>query len=169
VVDNASSHDKASLRGVTIRQATVDDIPDLVRLRRMMFESMGFDDPAKLDAGDAAAADYFAKAIPSGEFLGWLAVTPEGEAVSTSGLVIDQHPPGPGNLSGKTGYIMNVVTHPAYRRRGLARRLVQAALASLNERGDIQRAELHATDMGRPLYEDLGFLAHTGMRLEMHK
>jgi GNAT superfamily N-acetyltransferase len=153
---------------IAIRQATVDDIPDLVRLRRMMFEAMGFDDPAKLDAGDAAAVDYFAQAIPSGEFQGWLAVTPEGEAVSTSGLVIDQHPPGPGNLSGKTGYIMNVVTHPAYRRRGLARRLMQVTLAWLDELG-IRRAELHATDMGRPLYESLGFAAHTGMRLEVHK
>ena len=153
---------------IAIRQATIDDIPDLVRLRRMMFETMGFDDPAKLDASDAAAADYFAQAISSGQFQGWLAVTPAGEIVSSSGLVIDQHPPGPGNLSGKTGYIMNVVTHPAYRRRGLARRLVQAALTSLNERG-IQRAELHATDMGRPLYEEFGFADYTGMRLEMHK
>lgn len=153
---------------VTIRQVTVADIPDLVRLRRMMFEAMGFDDPAKLDASDAAASAYFARAILSGEFQGWLAVTPAGETVSTSGLVIDQHPPGPGNLSGKTGYIMNVVTHPAYRRRGLARRLVQAALQWLDER-DIQRVELHATDMSRPLYEELGFAAHAGMRLEMHK
>jgi GNAT superfamily N-acetyltransferase len=153
---------------IAIRRATVDDIPDLVRLRRIMFEAMGFDDPAKLDAGDAAAADYFAQAIPSGEFQGWLAVTVAGEAVSASGLVIDQHPPGPGNLSGKTGYIMNVVTHPAYRRRGLARRLMQVTLAWLNGRG-IQRAELHATDMGRPLYESLGFADHTGMRLEMHE
>jgi ribosomal protein S18 acetylase RimI-like enzyme len=157
----------APLRGVTIRRATVADIDDLVRLRRLMFEAMGFDDPAKLDAGDAAATDYFAQAIPSGEFQGWLAVTPGGEAVSACGLVIDRHPPGPGNLSGKTGYIMNVVTHPAYRRRGLARRLMQTVLAWLEERG-IQRAELHATDMGRPLYEELGFAVHTGMRLEMH-
>jgi ribosomal protein S18 acetylase RimI-like enzyme len=153
---------------IKIRQATITDIPDLVRLRRMMFEAMGFDDPQKLAAGDAAAADYFAQAIPSGEFQGWLAITPAGEAVSTSGLVIDQHPPGPGNLSGKTGYIMNVVTHPAYRRRGLARRLVQITLAWLEEQG-IQRAELHTTDMGRPLYEELGFADHTGMRLETHK
>ena len=151
---------------IAIRRATVADIPDLVRLRRMMFEAMGFDDPAKLDAGDAAASAYFDQAIPSGEFQGWLAVTPAGEAVSTSGLVIDQHPPGPGNLSGKTGYIMNVVTHPAYRRRGLARRLMQVVLAWLEGQG-IQRAELHATDMGRPLYEELGFADHTGMRLEM--
>jgi len=36
--------------GITIRQAAVADIPNLVRLRRMMFEAMGFDDPAQLDA-----------------------------------------------------------------------------------------------------------------------
>ncbi len=163
MVDDASFHDE-----ITVRQATVADISDLVRLRRMMFEAMGFDDSAKLDAGDAAAATCFAQAIPSSELRGWLAVTPTGEAVSTCGLVIDQHPPGPGNLSGKTGYIMNVVTDPAYRRRGLARRLMQVALAWLDEWG-IQRAELHATDMGRPLYEELGFAAHTGMRLETRK
>jgi hypothetical protein len=29
--------------GITIRQATTADVPDLVRLRRMMFEAMGFD------------------------------------------------------------------------------------------------------------------------------
>jgi GNAT superfamily N-acetyltransferase len=63
---------------------------------------------------------------------------------------------------------MNVITHPAYRRRGLARRLVQITLAWLDEQG-IQRADLHATDMGRPLYESLGFADHAGMRLEIEK
>jgi len=97
---------------ITIRQAAVADIADLVRLRRMMFEAMGYSDPAQLDTSDAAAAAYFASAIPAGEFHGWLAVTPAGEAVSSGSVVFDQHPPGPGNLSGQVGYIMNVVTYP---------------------------------------------------------
>jgi ribosomal protein S18 acetylase RimI-like enzyme len=156
--------DVAPLRGVTIRQATVADIPDLVRLRRMMFEAMGYDDPAELNAGDVAAAAYFTEAIPDGSFHGWVAVTPAGKAASASGVVIDQHPPEPGNLSGRIGYIMNVVTAPAYRRRGLARRLMQAALDWLAEQG-IQRVTLHATEMGRPLYESLGFEAGNEMRL----
>ncbi|MBE9506578.1 MAG: hypothetical protein IMY86_00875, partial [Chloroflexi bacterium] len=49
---------------ILIRQATVADIPDLVRLRRMMFEWMGCDDPARLDAADTAASSYFAETIP---------------------------------------------------------------------------------------------------------
>lgn len=149
---------------IAIRQATVADVPELVRLRRIMFEAMGFDDPAQLDAADAAAADYLTEAIPARTFYGWLAVTPTGEAVSSGGLVLDQHPSGPSNLSGRVGYIMNVVTLPCYRRQGIARRIMQTILEWLAER-NIQRVTLHATEMGRPLYEELGFEDGNEMRL----
>jgi GNAT superfamily N-acetyltransferase len=151
---------------IAIRQATVYDIPDLVRLRRMMFESMGFGDPVHLDAADRAAGAYFSKAIPRGEFYGWLAVTPTGETVGCGGAVIDRHPPGPSNLSGRIGYVMNVVTVPAYRRRGIARSVMSAILRWLAEQG-IRHVTLHATEMGRPLYQELGFTAGNEMELQM--
>ena len=150
---------------IIIRPATVSDIPDLVRLRRVMFESMGFDDPADLDAADEAAAAYFARAIPVGEFYGWLAVMSADVAVGSGGVVIDRHPPGPNNLSGQIGYIMNLVTIPSYRRRGIARRMMQAMLKWLAER-DVDRVTLHATEEGRPLYQELGFVDSNEMRLK---
>ena len=150
--------------GITIREATIQDIPDLVRLRRAMFEAMGYDDPAQLDAADAAARTYFRDAIPTGAFRGWLAVTPEGTAVGSGGVVIDHHPPGPSNLLGRTGYIMNVVTLPAYRRQGVARRMMRTMLRWLEEQ-DIRQVTLHATEMGRPLYKELGFATSNEMRL----
>jgi GNAT superfamily N-acetyltransferase len=150
--------------GVVIRQATVADITDLVRLRRMMFEAMGFADPAQLDAADTACAAYFAEAIPAGTFHGWLAVTLAGEAVASGGAVIDRHPPGPGNLSGRIGYVMNVVTDPRYRRLGIARRITQVILEWLGEQG-VRRASLHTSEHGRPLYESLGFEPSNEMRL----
>jgi GNAT superfamily N-acetyltransferase len=152
--------------GIAIRQATVADVHDLVRLRRMMFEAMGFDDPAQLDVGDAATATYFAEAISAGAFHGWLAVTPTGAAIGSGGAVIDQHPPKPGNLSGRVGYIMNLVTVPGYRRRGIARRMMQTILGWLEEQ-DIQCMALHATEMGRPLYRDLGFLDSNEMKMRL--
>ena len=151
---------------ITIRQATVDDIADLVRLRRVMFESMGVDDPVQLEAADRAAAAYFSDAIPRREFHGWLAATPAGEAVGSGGAVTDRHPPGPSNLSGRTGYVMNVVTVPAYRRRGIARRVMQAILRWLKEQG-IQHVTLHATEAGRPLYRELGFTGSNEMQLQV--
>jgi GNAT superfamily N-acetyltransferase len=112
-----------------------------------MFESIG-SDPAQLAASDEAVAAYFSQAIPAGQFYGWLAFTDAGVAVVSGGVVLDQHPPGPNNLSGQTGYIMNLSTAPGYRRQGIARRIMQAMLDWLTEQG-IQLAALHATDVGR--------------------
>jgi GNAT superfamily N-acetyltransferase len=151
---------------ITIRQATVADVPDLVRLRRMMFESMGCDEAALLDAADAAAAAYFGQAIPAGSFRGWVAVASTGAVVSSGGVVIDQHPPGPSNLSGQIGYIMNLVTIPRYRRRGIARRIMRAMLKWLVEQG-IKQGALHATGVGRPLYRELGFVDSNEMQVRL--
>jgi ribosomal protein S18 acetylase RimI-like enzyme len=151
---------------ITIRPATVADVPDLVRLRRMMFEAMGFDDSAQMTASDAASEAYFAAAIPAGQFYGWLAVTLAGTAIGSGGAVIDQHPPGPGNLSGRIGYIMNLVTDPRYRRQGIARRMMQTMLEWLSAQ-DIQLAALHASEVGRPLYMRLGFVSSNEMRLKL--
>jgi ribosomal protein S18 acetylase RimI-like enzyme len=153
---------------ITVRQASTSDAPDLVRLRRLMFESIGYDDAAQLAAGDEAARAYFVRAIPAGEFYGWLAVTAAGQAVGSVGMVIDQHPPGPGSLSGQVGYIMSLAVVPRYRRQGIARRLMQATLRWLAGRG-VQHVALHATEVGRPLYEELGFVQSNEMRLRLEK
>lgn len=165
MVDDASFHD-ASFHEVTIRQATVADIPDLVRLRRLMFEWMGCDDPAQLDATDEANAAYFAETIPTDEFCGWLAVTPAGEAVGSGGAVVDRHPPGPSNLSGRIGYIMDISVVPSQRRQGIARRLMKTAIDWLAEQG-IHYITLHTTEMGQPLYEELGFVAGNELKLRI--
>jgi GNAT superfamily N-acetyltransferase len=148
---------------IMIRPAVLDDMEDLVRLRRLMFESMGHTDQAQLDASDVAARAYLLEALPNGIFRGWLAVTPGGEAVGSGGAVIDRHPPGPGNLTGQAGYIMNIVTVPAYRRQGIARRMMETILSWLAEH-DVQHVSLHATQVGRPLYRDLGFVDSNEMR-----
>jgi ribosomal protein S18 acetylase RimI-like enzyme len=149
---------------LTIRRATIEDIPSLVRLRRTMFKSMGYDDPQQLAAADRAVTAYFSEAIPSGEFYGWLAITAAGQAVGSGGAVIDRHPPGPSNLTGQSGYIMNISTEPAFRRRGIARRMMQTILHWLANQG-IHKVTLHATEAGHPLYEQLGFVEGNEMHL----
>jgi ribosomal protein S18 acetylase RimI-like enzyme len=53
---------------------------------------------------------------------------------------------------------------PAWRRRGVADRLMRAVLDGLAVRG-IRRVVLHASNEGRRLYERLGFVATNEMRL----
>lgn len=58
---------------------------------------------------------------------------------------------------GAIGVIGNVVTAPAYRRRGLGRLLMQTTLDWLREQR-VRHAVLDATADGRPLYTRLGFV-----------
>jgi GNAT superfamily N-acetyltransferase len=53
-------------------------------------------------------------------------------------------------------WIGMVLTHPEFRNRGYARTLMQKALDHLS---DIATVKLDATEMGKPLYEKLGFEA----------
>jgi GNAT superfamily N-acetyltransferase len=59
--------------------------------------------------------------------------------------------------------VLNVYVEPHWRRRGLARRLMQEILEWAPTAG-VARLVLHASREGRPLYEALGFTATNEMR-----
>jgi GNAT superfamily N-acetyltransferase len=57
---------------------------------------------------------------------------------------------------GLCGYVAQVGFDPAYRRRGIARRMTETLVAAAEARG-YEWLELDATPMGAPLYRQLGF------------
>ncbi len=150
---------------ITIRKATSRDIPDIIRLRRAMFEDMGETDEAKLNAAMEESATHLTD-LESGKFYIWLAVTESGWPVASAALTVDQHLPSPNSLSGRIAYILNVVTLPDYRRQGLARKLMQAMLQWINAQG-ITKVTLHSTEEGKTLYEMLGFKLGNEMQLDL--
>ena len=73
------------------------------------------------------------------------------------------NPAGSGLLIGRQGIILNVFVEPEFRRQGLARQLIERALEwARDER--LTSIVLHASKAGRPLYEQLGFIATNEMR-----
>jgi GNAT superfamily N-acetyltransferase len=146
----------------TIRPATKADIPALVSLRRALFESMGYQDPALAQVAQANCR-YFATALPQGEFQAWVAEA-DGEIVASGGLVIHAIPPTAYNLAGREGYIMNMYTRPEWRRQGIGLAILKAILDYLRAQG-IPLVSLHATPDGRQLYARCGFEPTNEMRL----
>jgi GNAT superfamily N-acetyltransferase len=61
---------------------------------------------------------------------------------------------------GATGWVGGVAVVPAARRSGLGGALTEAILGFLASRG-VATVQLHATDLGRPVYERLGFVPET--------
>lgn len=64
----------------------------------------------------------------------------------------------------RAAHVNAVFVKPAYRRRGIARRLMELAVAWARERG-CTRVRLRASDEGRLLYQTLGFAAGREMEL----
>ena len=60
--------------------------------------------------------------------------------------------------SGKRAHLMNVYTEESYRRRGIARHLVNMLIEDARAYGATE-VSLDATESGRPLYESVGFKA----------
>ena len=58
--------------------------------------------------------------------------------------------------TGKRAHLMNVYTDPAWRREGIAFRLVSMLIAEAWGRG-VTEISLDATEAGKPLYRKLGF------------
>jgi len=84
--------------------------------------------------------------------------------VAGAGLWIMDWPPHMWHVEPRRGNILNVYVQPAYRRRGLARALTEAAVAWCRQNG-VRMVILHASDAGRPIYAALGFTPTNEMSL----
>lgn len=150
---------------ITIRLATTDaaDVDALVYQRRRMFEDMGISEstPHGLEKMSVSFRAWAEKHLAAGDYLAWLACDGE-QIIGGAGLLLLDWPAAPDGDDSPRGYIYNVYIEPEYRRRGLARQLMQAILDECAAR-KIKRVRLHASDAGRPLYEKLGFIATNEM------
>lgn len=152
--------------GFTIRRASLDDLDTLVAHRRGMFHDMGHQDDAKLDSMCAKFRLWLPARMHAGEYLAWFAIAPNGSIAAGAGLWLMEWPPHIIGNSARRGNILNVYTAPDFRRRGLARCLMNAALEGCRE-NRIDTVILHASDDGRRLYESMGFAATNEMRISL--
>lgn len=136
-----------------LRRATPDDAPDLVRLRRVMFDAMEVDhaDPEWAKACEAILREQ----LGSGAMAAFV-VEDDGQVVACGVGMVHQRLSGPRNPGGRYGFVQSMATDPAYRERGYARAVFAALLAWFDEQ-DVPAIDLHASPYGEPLYRSFGF------------
>ena len=157
---------KDQAKGFTLRRAGVEDLATLVAHRRAMFHDMGYRDEAALDAMSAKFRPWVEARMNAGEYLAWLVEAPDGTVAAGAGLWLMDWPPHMIGAGSRRGNILNVFTAEKFRRRGLARRLMEAVLQWCRE-NSVDTIILHASPDGRRLYESLGFQASNEMRVQM--
>ena len=135
-----------------LRLADKNDIPTLCEIRKKQLH----DEEPQPDINiDAALLDYFTRKMESGELTQWI-LEEDGELAATAALIDYEFPPSFHTPSGKKGYVANVYTAPAFRRRGLATKLLGVIAEEAKRRG-YTILWLGASQWGRPVYEKFGF------------
>lgn len=140
---------------ITYRVATGDDVDALARMRWQMETERHPEIQADYAAYLEAARQDIRSEIERGAHIAFLAEA-EGEVVACAILIWWTMLPNLTTLHRKRGYVSSVYTDPAWRRRGIARHLMEQIIARAREMG-MDRLILWASSMGRPLYLDQGF------------
>jgi GNAT superfamily N-acetyltransferase len=150
------STDRTMSKTYEIRSATIADIPVLVEHREAMFREMG------VTCDYARMAIHYGRwlhdAIPADTYWGCVATSEDGTIVSSGGVLVLPWSPGPWQMDPRNAWIVNVYTHTAHRRLGLARRLMDAMHDWCRAHG-IERTALNASAAGQPIYEAMGYHA----------
>jgi GNAT superfamily N-acetyltransferase len=138
---------------IETRRAEAGDAAELMRLRGVM---MAVTEPG---AWVAAGVPILERLLndPAETLAAFVVDRPDGPGLAACVVgAVDQRLPGPRDPSGLRGYVYNVATDPAYRRRGFSRACMTALLDWYAQRG-ITAVDLRASVDGEPLYAALGF------------
>ncbi|WP_433245244.1 GNAT family N-acetyltransferase [Streptosporangium sp. CA-135522] len=143
---------------MSVRTATADDIPELVRLREILADRMAQDGSYPIESDwRQAYADSLKERLGSDDTAVYVVDAPEGGlAACGMGLIFERFP-GPSLANGRCGYIQGMTTDPGHRRRGHSR-AIMARLMEWYRDMEVRRVDLHATSDGEPLYREFGFV-----------
>ena len=145
------------------RRMGPQDLDVICRHRQAMYEEAGF----LLDAIEMAKEPFrrwLEPKLKDGSYMGW-AIETEGVVVGGAGMIVLDWPPHPLHpMESRRGYMLNVYVDASERGTGLAKHLMLTMQAEAREQG-IGYLALHASDLGRPVYERMGWRATNEMSM----
>jgi GNAT superfamily N-acetyltransferase len=139
------------------RKANLSDLDKLAQLRvEMLCEDGAYSETFRAHIFNNTK-QFISDGILDESFVSWAAVQGT-QIIAMGGVSFLSLPPNDWCPGGKTAYIGNVYTVPAFRKQGIASCLLEHMISEAKNRG-CERILLNTTDIGRPLYEKYGFEA----------
>lgn len=151
-----------------IRPAVPDDAQVITDMRWKLFEeTKSTTTPEPTPEFLRACHTAVTESLQNGQAFAWLAIADDGSVVGNLVLLLHFRLPSPRNPVPMEGYVMNVYVEPAWRRKGIATALMNAAVEQSRALG-LGRMRLHTTEDGRTTYTRAGFVPRAdGMELSL--
>lgn len=141
---------------ITFYKAGIPDIPKLVDSRLELLRSANnLNNDVDLAFVKEQLYQYYESQISYGNHIAYIACE-NGKFVGTGGVCFYVVLPTYHNPTGKKAYIINMYTSPEYRKKGVARKILELLVHDSLESG-VDFISLESTKMGRHLYESFGF------------
>ena len=99
---------------------------------------------------------YFQKALAD-DTCDVILAEDNGKCIGTGIIFFYDSVPSIFNIAGKNAYITSLYVEPDYRHKGIGRTIVEKLIEAAATRG-YQIIMLNASDMGKPMYQKLGFV-----------
>lgn len=142
--------------GIEYRRLSKEYLETFIQMRITQLREEGAKEEIDLAP---ALRDYYDRHMADGTFVSWLAFDGE-KIIGTSGMSFVEKPPYFGCPSGKMGLLSSMYTDPDYRRKGIAKELLDRVVKEAKVYG-CGTVQITASDMGVKLYSAYGFI-HNG-------
>lgn len=146
-------------------RAVKEEIGQLVNLR-MAYLYDNFDEISETQKStiEKELPEYFYRHL--GDDMMAFVAKDNGRIIATAMIVIVEKPANPRFITGRIGEVLSVYTYPEYRRQGIGKQLMTMLLSYAKEQ-KLDIVELKATQLGYPLYKQMGFVEEKGLNVPM--
>ena len=141
---------------ITYRRLKREDLDALIAMRITQLREEGAAEHMDLAP---ALKDYYERHMADGTFVSWLALDGD-KIIGTSGMSFVEKPPYFSCPTGKIGLLSSMFTMPEYRRKGIAKELLNRVVEEARAYG-CGAVQITASDIGVKLYTAFGFV-HNG-------
>lgn len=131
-----------------------------------MFEDMYSPSKKDIKTHDEAFPSWAKREMRAKRLWCFLVETGNGKIVGGGTLWLREVQPHPGFAGGKVPYLMSMYTDPAHRGVGVGTMILKRAMAWSRAQG-YPEVTLHASKMGRPLYEKFGWKPSPEMTVDL--
>ena len=151
------------MRSFKLSYAGPGDVDLLAQHRASMWRDIHPEFAKQVDRHRRATRSWIKKQLYNGKLVGFIVRAPDGRVAGSGCIWIREEQPRPTSMRFEVPYLMSMYTEKEFRRRGVAKLIVNSAL-EWSKKHNYDRLVLHASKMGRPVYESFGFEPSSEMR-----